>query len=272
MPNRVLRDWTDSEKIDGLSWQAEVLFTRLMMKADDYGVYHSKPSLIKASLFPLRLDQVREADISRWMAECQKAGLIAFYESDNKPYLVILNFGQRMRNMKKRFPSPPDDIQQLAATRGDSRPETRNEKLETETRNEKSEKQTRSVKNYDLAYFKDQGRSWDLPDELYVALDKFLNYRSNHPDFGPIKSPDQVEGIIREFITRRILTEDAVKMIDRTISRGAKNIIYELEKQPNGNGDKTIRKGQPDIARADELADKILQEHFNGSDTGGNQF
>lgn len=136
MPNRILRDTTDSEKVNSLSPQAEVIFYRLMMKADDYGVFHAKPSLIKAALFPLRLDTVREADISRWIAECEKAGLIAFYEADSKPFLVIMNFGQRMRNMKKRFPDPPPEIlRQLAATRGNSRPEVEVE-VETETETE----------------------------------------------------------------------------------------------------------------------------------------
>lgn len=131
MPNRILRDITDSEKVNVLSWQAEVIFYRLMMKADDYGVFHAKPSLIKAALFPLRLDSIRETDISRWIAECEKAGLIAFYESESKPYLVIINFGQRMRNMRKRFPSPPDNIYKVAASCGELRPE-----VEKETKHE----------------------------------------------------------------------------------------------------------------------------------------
>lgn len=134
MPNRVLRDVTDSDKVNTLSAQAEVMFYRLMMKADDYGAFHAKPSLIKAALFPLRLDKTREADISRWMEELLKAGLIAFYESESKPYLVIINFGQRLRNMKKRFPAPPDNVLQLAASGSELPPETKlNQKQETES-------------------------------------------------------------------------------------------------------------------------------------------
>lgn len=111
----MLRDCTDSDRINQLSGPAEIFFYRLMMKADDYGSYHAKPSLIKAGLFPLRLDSIREADISRWITELEatkgpngeKSGLIVLYEVGSKPYLRIVNFGQRLQNMKNKYPDPP---------------------------------------------------------------------------------------------------------------------------------------------------------------------
>lgn len=102
MANRVIRDWTDSEKMNNLSFQAEVLFTRLMMKADDYGNYHANPKLINSFCFPLK--NIRETDIIRWLQELASADLIAHYNADNKPYLHIRNFGQRLRQMKPKFP------------------------------------------------------------------------------------------------------------------------------------------------------------------------
>jgi len=133
MANRVIRDWTDSLKMDALSFQAEVLFTRLTMKADDYGSFHANIKLVKAALFPLKLDTIREADISRWMDELLKAGLIVLYEVESKPYLRILNFGQRMRSMKKRFPDMPDDISpQIAADCRRLRPEEKRREIEIE--------------------------------------------------------------------------------------------------------------------------------------------
>ena len=53
MPSRILRDWTDSLRFDGLSAEAERLFTRLIMKADDYGRFHADPRLLRAGCFPL---------------------------------------------------------------------------------------------------------------------------------------------------------------------------------------------------------------------------
>jgi hypothetical protein len=120
MPNRVLRDWTDSDRINQLSAQAERLFTRLIMKADDYGRYFADAKRLKAFLFPLR-DDVSEADISGWLADCEKAGIIRFYESDGKRYLQIWKYGQRLRNMRNVYPSPiwsEDDVDPPAAPTG----------------------------------------------------------------------------------------------------------------------------------------------------------
>lgn len=107
---RLIRDTTHSERVNTLSAQAEVLFYRLLMKADDYGLFHAKPTLIKANCYPLRLDSVRETDISRWIAECEKAGLLAIYEADSKPFLVIRNFGQKLKNMRQVYPPPPESL------------------------------------------------------------------------------------------------------------------------------------------------------------------
>jgi hypothetical protein len=107
MPNRMLRDWTQSDKIDQISCEGERFFTRLIMKVDDYGSFWADTRLLKANLFPLKLDKVREADMLRWMTECQKAGLIVLYEIDQKKYLQIIDFKQRLDKSKAKFPFPP---------------------------------------------------------------------------------------------------------------------------------------------------------------------
>ena len=108
MANRILRDWTQSEKINILTVHAERFFTRLIMKVDDYGCYSSNVKLIKSTLFPLLIDEVREADISRWMTECQKAGLILFYEINEKQFIRIQDFRQRLRVKQSKYPLPDD--------------------------------------------------------------------------------------------------------------------------------------------------------------------
>lgn len=100
----MLRDCTDSDKVNLLSPHAEVLFYRLMMKADDFGCFYGNVRLIKANCFPLKVDSVRDTDISRWMDELQKAGLIVVYTYEEKNYLRVLNFGQRLRSKKSKFP------------------------------------------------------------------------------------------------------------------------------------------------------------------------
>lgn len=107
MANRILRDWTASESIDNLSEGAEVFFTRLIMKADDYGCYYGNPKLLNSTLFPLR--NYSQDKVAKWKDECVKAGVIEAYKSDGKEYLHIPNFGQRLRTMNSKFPKPSEN-------------------------------------------------------------------------------------------------------------------------------------------------------------------
>ncbi len=111
MPRRMLRDWTDSESVNSLSAFSESLFVRLIMKADDYGCFHALPSLVRSFCFPLR-ENMRNSEVSRGIDELRAAGLIAVYAGgDGKPYLQILNFGQRLKQSRHRFPEPQPDHQ-----------------------------------------------------------------------------------------------------------------------------------------------------------------
>lgn len=119
MPNRILRDWTDSEKIDQLDVHAERFFTRLIMKVDDFGRYSANVKLLKSSLFPLRTD-IRETDIPRWLTACEKSGLIALYTVASKDYLQINEFKQVLRQKVQKYPSPEEclaDDKQMTSKR-----------------------------------------------------------------------------------------------------------------------------------------------------------
>ena len=147
MPNRILRDWTDSEAVNSLSWQAECLFIRLIMKADDYGCFHGNPKLLKSLLFPLK-DGLRDSDITRWLTELSASGMIRTYTADGgKPFVEIRNYGQRPRDSRRKFPAPPPESEairrnspQLAATRRNSPPytETESETIKKERDKEKT--------------------------------------------------------------------------------------------------------------------------------------
>lgn len=106
MPTRLLRDWTDSFPVNDLDADAERLFVRLIMKVDDFGRFHADVRLLKANLFPLKAE-IRDTDISRWLAACQKAGLLRCYDdSKGRKFLEILNFKQRTRAAESKFPPP----------------------------------------------------------------------------------------------------------------------------------------------------------------------
>ena len=153
MPNRVLRDWTTSEPIENLSFEAEVFFTRLIMKADDHGNYHANVKLLRSALFPLR-DSVTNGDIAKWLSECVRVGIVVFYKAEGKDYINIPNFGQRLRQMRSTFPQPADNPLTSGGQLTDNgRPET-----ETETETKRNETET-----------KEKTRAWfeSCIDEIY---------------------------------------------------------------------------------------------------------
>jgi hypothetical protein len=107
MPIRLLREGIlTSDRVETLDPPAEVFYRRLMSKVDDFGLYDARPSILRASLYPLRIDRVREADITRWIAACEKAGLIALYQHDGKTFMQMLDTGWQTRSEPK-YPMPP---------------------------------------------------------------------------------------------------------------------------------------------------------------------
>lgn len=80
------------------------------MVVDDYGCFHANEKLLRSNLFPLLLEVVKEADISRWLTECQKTGLIVIYDADGKKYLQILDFRQRLDRAKAKYPLPTTSL------------------------------------------------------------------------------------------------------------------------------------------------------------------
>lgn len=108
MPNRYVREsWIDSAAIEQLDAHAERFFLRLILKADDFGRYTANPVALKNTLFPLKED-VRSTDSSRWLAACEKAGLVRCYETPKGRFLEIPKFGQRARAAVSKFPDPAE--------------------------------------------------------------------------------------------------------------------------------------------------------------------
>lgn len=107
MPSRLLREGIlSSDRIEMLDWPSEVFYRRLMSKVDDFGLFDARPSILRSSLYPLRVDRVREADIARWIAACETAGVIALYVHGGKPYGQMLDTGWQTRSEPKH-PLPP---------------------------------------------------------------------------------------------------------------------------------------------------------------------
>ena len=119
MPSRLLREGIlDSDAVNSLTAAEEVFYRRLMSVVDDFGRFDGRLSVLRSRLYPLQIDRVREADISRWIAACEKAGLIALYERDGRQYILFHKLGSP-RAASSKYPNPPPGLErQLTSVYG----------------------------------------------------------------------------------------------------------------------------------------------------------
>lgn len=120
MPIRMLRDWTDSITLEGVSAEGERLFIRLIMKADDYGRFHADPRLVRALCFPLN-EGIKSESVRKWLEELGRVGLVFTYEAEKRPLLAIVNFGQRLKQSRAKFPPLPGESDDWMPTSGNFR-------------------------------------------------------------------------------------------------------------------------------------------------------
>lgn len=119
MPNRILREGIlTSERVDALtSWASEVFYRRVISVVDDFGRYSANSSLLRAACYPLKIDKVSNADIGKWLSDCETAALISTYDSGGKRYLQVLDFRQQQRADKSKYPEPPTNAAQVRSER-----------------------------------------------------------------------------------------------------------------------------------------------------------
>lgn len=110
MPNRYIRaSAIESEPVNALSWLGEVFYRRLLNRADDFGRFTANPDLLRASLFPLKMDKVSSSDILKLLKECEDVGLLFQYIADGKR-CIVMNKWEQGRAHKSEYPQPPADI------------------------------------------------------------------------------------------------------------------------------------------------------------------
>lgn len=135
MANRVVRNWTHSDRINNLSEGAEIFFIRLIMTVDDYGCFHANPKLLLASCFPLK--NYTTNDIGDWLTECKQQELLVTYLVEKKLYLQILDFKQVLRRPKHKFPTSDG---QVTDNDGQVTAEKKRNRNESESEIEKKDK------------------------------------------------------------------------------------------------------------------------------------
>ena len=114
MPTRLVREGIlTSERVNKLTFPAEVFYRRLMSVVDDFGRFYASPTLLRASCYPLAIDAVTDKQINDWLAECIEANLIIAYSVENKRFLELLDFRQQVRAKVSKFPSDPSKCKQM---------------------------------------------------------------------------------------------------------------------------------------------------------------
>lgn len=113
MPTRLLREGIlTSARVDQLSEAGEVFYRRLMSKVDDHGLFDARPAILRAALYPLRLEGTTENTCEQLLTECINAGLVLLYQVSGKPYLKMLDTKWKARSEAK-FPQPVNGCKQL---------------------------------------------------------------------------------------------------------------------------------------------------------------
>lgn len=102
-----------SPRIAKLTWPAEVFYRRLHSVVDDFGRYYGDPMLLRAGCYPRQLDKVSDSDIGKWIRETVEAGLVRGFEHEEQRYLEVLDFRQKVRANKSKFPQPPPLDEQM---------------------------------------------------------------------------------------------------------------------------------------------------------------
>lgn len=124
MPNRILRDWTDSYTMDATTDAQEAFFTRLLMAVDDFGRYTADPRLLLARLYPLRGGRTDAKHVLSIRDALAQHMLIILYMDGGKEYLQITNWQNVPRAKHSKFPACTADAQQMHSTCSASAPVT----------------------------------------------------------------------------------------------------------------------------------------------------
>lgn len=107
MPDRVLRSgllW--SVKVNSVSEAAELIYVRILLIADDFGLIDIDPMNLKIRALPGR-DQFSLQRIEECCAELIEIELLRAYAANGKKYAAVENWNQRRWAKASKFPMPP---------------------------------------------------------------------------------------------------------------------------------------------------------------------
>lgn len=109
MPNRIIREgMLTSRRVDKIFGITELFYRRLQQIVDDYGRFEADPTLIRAKVFPKRINDIKEKQIVEWLTKCVQADLLQIYKVKGIMFLEVKDFRQHIRAKKSIYPSPDE--------------------------------------------------------------------------------------------------------------------------------------------------------------------
>jgi hypothetical protein len=108
MTSRIIRDSAlTSYSLAQLSGDAERLWWRLTLVADDYGRFNADPRVVCATCFPLTAVEMDPLLVDNWLSDLVRIGGIRRYEVAGHPYGYFVNWPQYQRPPRYRSKFPP---------------------------------------------------------------------------------------------------------------------------------------------------------------------
>lgn len=101
-------DFFASEPLSRVPAEARLLLIRATLDADDCGNLERRPALLRRNAFPF--DEVRIADVDRWIDQLVGIGEMIDYFVDGSRYLHLPRFEREQRinrPSRPRYPAPP---------------------------------------------------------------------------------------------------------------------------------------------------------------------
>ena len=117
MPSRILKDSILTDKaFNSLTLADESIYHRLLVSADDYGIFYADPILLLRLLYPRKTD-IPEETLRESLDHLEETGFIRRYTVDGEDYLKILPWEkhQRLRNGRHKFPCPEEEAPEAEA-------------------------------------------------------------------------------------------------------------------------------------------------------------
>ena len=182
MPTRLIHEsLCTSESVARCSPRAQDAFPRMILYADNFGIFQINPAVMKGRLWPLRSD-VAPNDIEEWLKEYERQRMLRLWEQDGKRYGYFVGWPtfQRIRpEYKHTHPLPPDDHPPPPAADGGDPAQTRRSvsvTVQSQSQEQlQSQSQLRGRENGDLLKSRKDGtdgRDGPETDKINTALQR----------------------------------------------------------------------------------------------------